>query len=91
MCAVSVSGIALICRAKITEQHFHGCSASGYSALTLARLEMATAASTLAWSAIGVVASAFVVIAGPCRARKCACACSTAQKGTSRFSIMMLG
>ena len=32
--------------------------------LTLARLEIATAASTLAWSAVGVVASAFVAIAG---------------------------
>jgi len=32
--------------------------------LTLARLEIATAASTLAWSAIGVMASVFVAIAG---------------------------
>jgi len=32
--------------------------------LTLARLEIATAASTLAWSAIGVVASAFMAIVG---------------------------
>jgi hypothetical protein len=32
--------------------------------LTLARLEIATAASTLTWSAIGVMASVFVAIAG---------------------------
>jgi ABC-type uncharacterized transport system permease subunit len=32
--------------------------------LTLARLEIAAAASTLAWSAIAVVASVFVAIAG---------------------------
>jgi len=32
--------------------------------LTLARLEIATAVSTLVWSAIGVVASVFVAIAG---------------------------
>lgn len=32
--------------------------------LTLARLEIATAVSTLAWSAIAVVASVFVAIAG---------------------------
>jgi ABC-type uncharacterized transport system permease subunit len=32
--------------------------------LTLARLEISTAASTLAWSAVGLLASAFVAIAG---------------------------
>ena len=49
---------------RAAQRHFHGRPVLASQILTLARLEISTAASKLAWSAAGLLASVLVTVAG---------------------------